>query len=231
MTSRAPFATALAVAALATGANARAESAPEPAVSLGPDFGFVARSAKSDGTGVGYGAGLAYGGHAQTIVARWLRVSLYALASSHALDLPARALTSDGDASADGSMSAYVLGARVQPTLALGRRARVWASVGAGWGKLRAPSMHVAAPGGGYSVAPRDGVMLEIPVGVGGQLDVVRRLVSVGADVAFGPIVAQTGDLYDRVQAIDASGRVTHVGGLPEPTTALTAVVSVTLSL
>lgn len=228
-TRRLAVALSFAVASLAP--SARAEAAREPAVSIGPDLGVAWRAAKHDGSGIAYGAGAAYGAHAQMVLARWLRASIYWVASSHALDVPSGGLAAGGDVTPEGSLSSYVLGARLQPTLALGSRARAWLSVGAGWGKLRAPTLRVASPGGDVASAPRDGVMLELPVGLGGQLDVYRRLVSVGADVAFGPVISQTGDLYDRVQVVDAGGRLGHVGGLPEPASSLTALLSVTLSL
>lgn len=227
-------AVAIGVGLVGSAEPARAQQRPKGQVQAGPDFGVLVRPARGNDAGVAYGTGIAYGAHVQLLAASFLRVSLYYTHGRQSLTMPVGSLGSGLPVHADDAhVTSYILGARLEPTWNVTERAHVWASLGAGWGKLQAPAMWVGDEGnpGRYRVGERDGVMVELPVGVGGSFDVIPRWLGVALNATYAPLTAQSGDVYDPVQSIDASGRLVHAAGLPKATSAFSAFASVVIEL
>jgi hypothetical protein len=200
-------------------------------IALGPDVGFVARPAKGSSTsGASYGAGLAWGLHGQILAARWLRVSAFYLHASQPVTLDPGALGVTSNVSGGGDLRSYLLGARLQPTWNPTSRVHVWASVGAAWGRLAIGEMQVEAPSR-YTLPAREGVMVEVPLGVGGMVDVVPRWLGVGLDATWGPTMSQSGDVFSSTRGVDGNGRVQVAGGLPTIASSTTVLASISLEL
>lgn len=218
---------------LGRGSKASAEQSPKGQLQIGPDFGLIERPAQPNGAGVEYAPGITYGAHAQVSTARWLRFSLYYLHGSQPLTVPRGSLYEDATVHPERDrLSSYVLGARIQPTLNLGERLHLWASAGAGWGKVSVSAMQVGAGSGTtMQVGPREGVLVELPFGVGGSFDIIKRWLAISVDATYAPITNQSGDLYREVQAIDDKGRLHHVGPMPKLSPAMSATASILIEL
>ncbi len=231
-------AVALALAAFALAGRARAETGEvRRHVVLAPDVGIVARPAVSNDAGISYSPGFATGAHAQLLAAPWMRVSLYFLQARQGVSAPRGAFVPGADTDL-GSIGTYVIGARLQPTWSPKPRLHLWASVGAGWGKLQASAAQLCpvascspdAPPG-YRLDGREGVFVELPLGLGGEFEILARRLGVGVDVAWAPLTSQGGALHEPIQAVDAAGKLVRAAAMPELASSLTAVVSLTLQL
>lgn len=215
-------------------ALAHAQDAPKGQLQLGPDFGLIQRPAQPNGAGITYAPGITYGAHAQLLTARWLRFSLYYLHARQPLEIPEGSLGGGAVVHPERDyLSSYVLGARLQPTLNLGQRLHLWVSAGAGWGKASAPPMQVGSSSAANHIqaARREGVLVELPFGVGGSFDIIKKWLAVSIDATYAPLTNQSGDLYRDVQAIDASGRMVHIGPLPKLGPSMAATASVLIEL
>jgi len=204
---------------------------PKGQLQIGPDFGLIARPAKDDAAGISYGTGIAYGAHAQILTAPWLRFSLYYLRARQPVTMPAGSLLPGTAVEGDPHLGSYVLGARIQPTLNLGQRLHLWANAGAGWGKVTVPAMKLTQGADSMRVGPRDGVLVEIPVGVGGSFDIIRRWLAVSIDATYAFSMKQSGDAYREAQVVDAKGEMLHVGPMPKLGSAVTGTISLVVEL
>lgn len=226
------FSSCLVACAAALCGLTHADAAHAGKVQLGPDFGFIARPARSNGAGITYEPGIVYGAHAQVLAAPWLRFSIYYLRARQALTIPAGALrpgttlTSD-----DPHLGSYVLGARLQPTLNLGSRFHLWANAGGGWGTVTAPALELAEATTTMRVGSRSGVLVEIPLGVGGSFDIIERWLSVSLDATYAILLEQSGEMYRDAQVIDSLGAMHHVGPMPKLGPAITATIGLRVEL
>src|SRR5262249_30995998 len=141
----------------------------------------------------------------------------YFIDAHHEVEIPTGALEQSGHVSKYtlDPVKTYSFGARLCPTLPIGLRARAWASIGAGWGRLEFGRMTVHDAGGDYLVRERAGPFVEFPLGLGGSFDVIPRWLSVEVELTGAFVTSQTGENVDTAQAIDKSGKITHVGGFP----------------
>jgi hypothetical protein len=221
-----------ATVAFATVASpARAQESPRGPVMFGPDFGVLSRPADaSSAPGATYGAGLAWGVHGQIIAAPWLRFAAYYLHGSQPVTFADGALGVPWKLDGSTTLSSYVLGARLEPTWSPTSRLHLWLSVGAAWGRTAIGAMHVSAPSP-FDLASREGVLVEIPMGLGGNFDVIPRWLGAGFDATYGPVMSQTGDIYGDAHAIDASGRAVVAHGMPTSKSSLQVLGSLSLEL
>lgn len=226
-----------ALAALGTGFTfvpfvAEAQSSPRGQIQIGPDFGFIQRAAQANDAGIEYGPGITFGAHAQIMSLRWLRFSFYYLHARQPLEIPAGSFTGFSTARAEHEFfTSYVLGARMQPTLTLSSRLHLWASAGAGWGKVNAPAMTLEASGRSANVATRDGVVVELPFGVGGSFDIIERWLAVSFDATYAIQTRQSGQIYSNSQAVDSTGHLVEVGPLPKLGPGMSATASLVVEL
>lgn len=227
------FALALGLGLAGIPALAHAQERPKGQLQLGPDFGLIERRAQPNDVGVEYGSGIAYGAHAQVLVAQWLRFSAYYLHARQPLTVPQGSLGGASSIRPDHDhLSSFVLGARIQPTLNLGERLHLWASAGAGWGKVYAPAMQVGLASAPMArVAERDAVLVELPFGIGGSFDVIRGWLAISFDATYAPLTNQSGDMYRDVQAIDTAGQLVRIGPMPKLAPAMAATASIVVEL
>lgn len=225
---------AVAIAVGALGASTEAWAEDLGTVQLGPDFGVIHRQAQPNRADIEYGPGIVYGAHAQILAASWMRFSLYYQHARQPLFMPQGSLGHGAIVHPEsGHFSSYVLGARIQPTVNLSRRLHLWFSAGAGWGKVSAPAMEIGAVDSEVHTrsAPREGVLVELPFGVGGSFDIIPGWVALSIDATYAPLTNQSGDMYHDVQAIDASGNLTHIGSMPKLGPTMAAFASVLIEL
>jgi hypothetical protein len=184
-------------------------------IDAGVDVGLITRLASTD-TDVRYEQAFGYGIHGRIDIVRYLRFTGYYLASSHAVALPPGALGLSGDLSMD-SVSAFSFGARLAPMWPLSERARLWISGGVGWGRLDFGRMEVKEPHApaAYLVRDRSFSFVEIPVGVGASIEIIRRWLAVEIEVTGAFVVGEGGSAVELGQAIDTAGKIRSVGALP----------------
>lgn len=224
-------AAAASVIGLLSPETALAQRSPQGQVQIGPDFGLIERPARANDASIAYEPGIAYGAHAQILTAPWLRFSVYYLRAQQPLTVPDGSLRAGTTVEGGKHLSSYVLGARVQPTLNLGSRLHLWANAGAGWGKVSVPALDLEDASGSMRVAERDGVLVEIPLGLGGSFDIIERWLAISVDATYAFALQQSGDVYRAAQVIDAKGAMTQVGPMPKLDSAMTATISLLIEL
>jgi hypothetical protein len=214
--------------ALASLGAVRAAVAADPDVELGPDFGAARRVAAS-GYGVTYDAAFAYGAHIQVPIARLLRFTAYYARIAQRIDMRPGALGIGAPVSPKDELDSYVIGARLQPTVHLSSRLRLWLDLGAAWGVMTSPVLHVdaAAP---YEVGRHPEAFAEFPFGAGGEFDWWPERAGVTVDVTGG-LISGGFDQADRLQTIDASGRLVAVPPLPSFSSSWSATLGIVLHL
>lgn len=195
-------------------------------LALGPDLGVMTRAAS--GTGVSYAAGVAYGAHLNVPFLRWLSMSLYYLHAdqSMSIDGPA-AWGTAAELSVSDSLSSYLLGARLQPTLPIGERAAAWLNVGAAWGVLSFPVVRAAAADP-YVIRTPPHSFIEFPLGIGGEWELVPRWLALQANAEFAIAVD---DAASPVQSVTQSGLLAYSRALPGFTHSFVSTIGLALKL
>lgn len=215
---------AAAVAVLAAGAlvSAAAAGAEPPTfkADVGAAVGWVHRSVKNDSSvnplGASYDAAFVQSAHLSIPLFSWLRVGPYFHHTYHGVNIPEGALEPKGSGIDKGTMRAYTLGARLQPTLAVSRRLYLHLILGVAWGRLTMPRMKVATASRSYELPERIGVFVEVPMGFGAAFEIIPRWLAITFDSTVAPNIAQSGSLFGRTQFVDSTGAVDHTQPLPQ---------------
>lgn len=201
-------------------------------VELTPLIGMVQRGAEGPQKVVKYDPGLAVGGQIKLPIVNWLQFAMYYLRVFQGVGVADGALERGAPVSVDGHLSSYVIGGRLEPTWHVTERLRLWVSAGGGWGKISTPRLQVHAPSP-YTVEPQEAVFVEIPLGVGGDFEIIPHWMSFAIDAAVGPVLAQGGQLGPRsgAQAVTAEGRLVYPPLIPELSSSWTLVAGISLHL
>jgi hypothetical protein len=169
---------------------------------------------------IGYQPGPGLGVHLHWPIVSWLRFHPYFVLSTHLLDIPQGALQSGTPLSigpnatiSESSVTAFVFGAKLAPTLNITDRLRGWVAVGVGWGRFSFPEMTVTEPNGAtFLVRSRAGVLVEFPLGLGIAFDVIERWLEIEYEATAAPVTGQSGNAHEVFQAVDADGNIRDVG-------------------
>lgn len=196
----------------------------ERKLEIGPDFGITVRSAEGDG--VSYSPGFTWGAHLRVELVSFLGFRAYFNNSYHAVDVPAGALGPDEVDQED--LKVTVIGARLEPTWVVTPELRLWAGVGVAWGRVFAEEPETTPPVASHD---RSGVLLEWTGSLGGSYDVVPNWLALTLLLSGGFVTNQSGDVFDRTQAISQTGQITYLGGLPEFSSTLSALVGLGIIL
>lgn len=204
------------------------EPAPLPItrhIDVGLAVGMIQRVAEGQTDGstaiVRYPWAVGVGLSARVDVWKYLRANLYAVRGSTTIDMapdtlgfhdPSLGLHDDPG---PASLTSYSFGLRLSPTLPLGPRARTWLSVGAGWGRLEVGRFEVASAGKSFLVRERAFSFVEIPVGIGTSIDIIKNWLSLEFEVTGAFHVAQRGTALRQGQAIDTEGHRVPMLALP----------------
>jgi hypothetical protein len=180
----------------------------------------------SDQSTASYSAGFAYGVHARIEAARWLGVRAYVLKSDHSVTIPQGALGLPGTDVQQPDLDVTLLALRAEPTWVVTPRIRLWAGIGIGWSFVSADPLTTSGP---FTVrtAERHGVGLEPSAGLGGSFDAVPGWLSVSLVTSAGLLTEQSGDMFERVQGIDANGSIVYAAGLPKFESAYSVLLAV----
>jgi hypothetical protein len=146
-------------------------------------------------------------------VFHYLRFTGYLVEHANALELPAGSLGVPGTINSS-LVHSYAFGVRFSPTLPIGSRTRLWLTAGAGWGYLGYDRFTIANQPD-ILIRDRSAMIFEIPVGVGGSIMLIPRLLSVHFELTGSFVPSQTGDALDQGQYIDAGGMTHDLGPMP----------------
>jgi len=198
-------------------------------VDIGAGVALVQRVAAGQTTPefVRYPAAVGVGLSARVDVWRYLRASLYVVRASTVTDLAPGALGLPGDPG-EVTLTNYSFGLRLSPMMPLGPRARAWATLGAGWGRLEAGRFEVVNGGSTYRVRERAFSFVEFPMGLGCSIDIVKNWLAVEFEATAAFHAAQRGTARENGQTI-VNGQRTAV--LPFPEIAVTFVETIGLAL
>lgn len=190
-------------------------------VEIGPDFGVWSRSAKDDSAS--YGAAFAYGAHARVEILPVLGFSIYASNAHHEV-------TVEDSAVDQPALQVFQMGARLEPTWPVLPTLRLWLGLGVAWGRAAADAPTVDGIQDS-SMADRSGVFLEYSAALGGTYDVIPNWLALSLSVSGGVMANQSGDLFDDTQAIDNTGQMSRLSGLPEMESGFSALLGVGMIL
>ena len=124
------------------------------------------------------------------------------------------ALGIDGQLESDFVTSSW-LDARLLPTLPLGDRVRLLGIAGIGWGRVELPPVRATDASGTYFVRDRAASFFEIPLGVGGSVELVPRWLSLDLELVVAPNFSEDGSAYIPVQSLNGLGHKQEIGALP----------------
>lgn len=234
--------------AFAGAEEAQAEVEPEPArppppaelepaklpetrhVDIGAGVALVQRVADGQTSGgvLRYPAGVGVGLSARVNVAQYLRASLYVVRASTETDITPQALGLPGNP-AEVRITNYSFGLRLSPMLPLSPRARVWATIGAGWGRLEVGRFNVNLnPDEFYQVRERQFSFVEFPMGLGFSIDIVKNWLALEFEATGAFHAAERGTARENGQVIVSGDRMRV---LPFPEISATFVETIGLAL
>ncbi len=199
---------------------------PSRQVELGPHFGVEYLPA--DGNAASYDAGFAWGAHARVLIAPWMGFRLSFTNSSQAVSVRDGGLGLTAGTRIDQpALSVLLLRARLEPTWVLGPRLRLWAGVGAGWGRISAPSLTTTGTQADLHSPGRKGVMLEFSGALGASVDVIPDWLAASLMLSAGAVTNQSGEVFSPSQAFTADGHRIKIDGLPHFGSSLSALLGV----
>jgi hypothetical protein len=189
-------------------------------IEVGGDVVFGERPTSHDANGgtsrIGYLPAVGFGLHARWEIIKYLRFTAYFADLDHHLRIPTGSLGLPNADFAFDSVQTFVFGARIAPTLPIGDRARVWASLGIGWGRFQFGRAQVTLPGqADFTLREQAFSFVEIPVGVGASFDIVKRWLSIDVDLTAATLTGQQGEALQGMQVVDSLGKVQHTTGFP----------------
>ncbi len=203
-------------------------------VDVGPRALLVTRLAESeiDGrdTRISYDPAPGVGAAMRVIVHDYFQVGASWAWATHKLSIERGALGIDGSIEVN-SVTSYALSVHLMPTLPIGDRVRLWASVGAGWGRHYYPPMHVTDGTGAWTVRDRAASFVDFPLGLGGMVELVPGWLSVDLDVLVAPGLPEDGSARIPIQAIDGTGGQREVGPIPGATVSFTQALGLSVLL
>ncbi|MEZ4221448.1 MAG: hypothetical protein R3B13_11025 [Polyangiaceae bacterium] len=189
-------------------------------ISVGLDMAVLERPSGRDD--VRYLHGLFWGGHARAELLDFLGLRIYFTRGDHSVGVDAGSLVPVEASQPDVTVTS--LGSRLEPTLRVTERARLFLGAGVAWSRLVAPELETTPR---YRSFERSGVFLEWTAALGAMLDVVEDRVGFVLSLHGGVTSNASGSAFDRVQAIDHNGLRTHIHGLPIPETTFGATAGV----
>jgi hypothetical protein len=188
---------------------------------LGVDFVWLARPFAKGlvDSPVRYKPYPALGFHLRWEIFRWLQFSPYFVWGEHPVHIPPGSLSTSSpntvrrDAVIDSfKVSTFAFGAKVAPTWPIRKGWRLWLSAGVGYGRFGFHNMKVTEGNKSYDLPNRDGVFVELPVGLGISYDVLPRWLVISYEASGAAVVGQSGPAHTTDQAVDADGKVRDVG-------------------
>jgi len=199
---------------------------PSRMVELGPHIGVAYLPA--NGAQASYDAGFAWGAHARIELAPWMGFRVSFTKSTHAVTVPDGGLGLPAGTSIDqAALSVLLLRARIEPTWVIGPRLRLWAGVGAGWGRISAPSLTTTGTQTDLHNPAHKGVMLEFSGALGASVDVIPDWLAASLMLSAGAVTNQSGEVFSPSQAFTADGHRIQVGAFPHFGSSLSALLGV----
>jgi hypothetical protein len=182
--------------------------APRRWLSVGLDLAALARPSGADD--VRYLPGLFWGGHVRAELNRYLGLRVYFTRGEHSVSLDPGALTPV--AASQGNVTVSSIGARIEPTLQVEERARLFLGAGVAWSRLVAPELETQPRWRSFE---RSGVFLEWTAAAGAIFDVIEDRAGIVLSLQAGTTSNATGSAFDSAPAIDHNGLRARIGGLP----------------
>lgn len=204
---------------------------------LGGGLAFVILPVSSDAqgqrTGVRLDPAAGFNVRLDWEIFRYLHLTGYTVGASHAMELPpgSLGLSRAVDISAP-SVFAWTFGVRLTPTLPLTPRIRIWATGGAGWGRVEYGRIHVTeAVGAPFTIRERSASIVEFPLGLGAAFEVVPKWLTVHVEATGAFVPGQVGDAMEPGQAVDGQGHLRTIGSMPRLDASIAQTIGLSLIL
>lgn len=247
----AAMALGMAVLGLSSAARAADEPPPRPPLpdapkqarlpwerhaDIGADFAIAEIPVHVSGSGmltpVRFHAAPGFGLHLDIPLFEKLGFTAYFLDARHTMVLPPGSLGFAGKITPDAAAHSFRFGARFSPTIPLTSRLKIWATAGAGWGRIEFPRMTATDPGGApFMIRERADSVVELPVGLGASFEIIPRWLSIRVEATYAGVLGQVGTGQDTAQAIDDHGMKRTIGSLPHLSGILAQTIGLSLLL
>jgi hypothetical protein len=207
----------------------------EQHLEIGGGFAVSALLASQDGdrnpTSVRLKPGVGFHVRLSWEVMRYLWFTGYVVESRHPLDLPAGSLGVPVSLTGPAAWT-FTFGARLSPTFPIGPHVRLWATAGAGWGRIGYPRLCPTEPcGSQWVVRERPAYLVEVPLGIGAAFEIIPRWLRLHLETTASVIPSQTGEALEHTQTIDNAGKTHDVGPMPRIDGAITQTIGLSLVL
>jgi hypothetical protein len=103
---------------------------------------------------------------------------------------------------------------RMEPTWHVTNRFSLWAGTGLGWARAIVPEPSVGTSN--WVSADRSCVYVEGQWAMGAQYELLRDWLMLGVDLSAGVLGYQSGSAHDSAQAFTPDGHMRHIGGYPD---------------
>lgn len=185
---------------------------------IGGDLAIVARPATGDAKGqpsrVRYELATGFALHLRFPIIKHLQIEGYFVDCHLPVTIPRGALGTM-DTIVSPPVETFVFGARITPNITWGR-VTASATAGAGWGRMEFQRMTATtATGAKYTLRERGGSFVELPLGVGVSIEVVKRWLSIDLRATAAFVVEPHGEAFDAAQTVDPSGKLQNVSPMP----------------
>jgi hypothetical protein len=209
---------------------------PEPAfvpwhnsIEVGGGFAVSEIVNHVDGAGaptpIRFQPGLGFHIDASWQIIRYLRFTGYMSERNYGISFPAGSLIPAATPPipaaviTPASAHAYSFGARFSPTLPLGARVRLWVTAGGGWGTIQYPRLtfnpvKTSPTQVPYVARERSDFAFEVPVGLGGLIEIIPRWLSLHVEATATFMPSQSGDALTTSQVINA-GAIQNLPPMP----------------
>ena len=177
-------------------------------ISVGLDVASLIRPSGRDD--VRYLPGLFWGGHVRAELLDYLGLRLYFTRGQHSVGLDDGALGPTTASQPNVTVSS--IGGRLEPTLRLERRARLFLGLGVAWSRLVAPELETQPEWRSFE---RSGVFLEWTAALGALIDVIEDQAGIVISLHAGTTSNASGSAFHSAPAIDDNGLRARIGGLP----------------
>jgi opacity protein-like surface antigen len=143
----------------------------------------------------------------------WLGVRLSILRGNQPVTPDAGALTRPGLQVEQPDFQVIHWMIRMEPTWHVTSAFSLWAGVGLGWARAIAPEPRISES---WRSADRACVYVEGQWALGAQYEVIRDWLLLDLDLSAGALGYQKGSAHDPIQGFTTDGHRTHIGGYPD---------------
>ena len=128
-------------------------------------------------------------------------------------------------------VSAYRIGARLEPTYQFRTDVRAWLSLGVAWNRISLDTLRADHFGIAWVLPARHGTQMELPIGLGTSVQLIDGWLAVEGQVHLSPAITHGGSLFEPKRFVDGSGHFATMPAVPFQTVSSSVLLGLSLLL